>query len=445
MIGTGAPNTYQELYDELPDPLFGDYSPLYTKFMDPTQTVEHLLIYSMITGDEPPMVYLALAESCGEPVIKVLHRLSPFKVGPKPTPYDGHGYAFCGDVVGNSHIDMVRIPGNAFERIKVEVRSVEEIDAEVHTWDTDTGPDYLEPLDDDDDSEQVTVPRFIPVPQMLFNMIFNRTHTPASLWLEVGGVIKTEGLEEQVEPLIHWMQAALQASEDDGPLELSFGNEDRMFPIAGGKRLHEMRLKMLYSDFPHMQAGSKSTNSDDKFVEALNRIESARNQQHNEILADHMAARAPKTVAEKFPYSVNYYLRIAGVQDQVDLPPVYGELAKANKNDRRMVVQRGINARLEEPGATGPGVPIVTKTLLDAILSGELGSESAIDDLTQGVHPYTCGHVQGPDGEKVQAMATALDRIMEGELHPTVTEHILLTSTKVRFPDRDWTAREMIG
>lgn len=32
---------------------------------------------------------------------------------------------------------------------------------------------------------------------------------------------------------------------------------------------------------------------------------------------------------------------------------------------------------------------------------------------------------------------------MEGELHPTVTEHVMLTTTEVRFPERDWTAREM--
>lgn len=444
MIGAAAPTTYQELYDEMPDPLFGDYSTLYTKFMDPNESEANLLTYAMLTGDDPPMVYLALADQSGEPVIKVLHRLTPYKVGPRPTPYDGHGYAFCGDVVGGAHIDMVKLPMNAFERLEVVVRPAEDIDAEVITWSADEDEDYLDPIEVDDDSELVTVPRMIPVPQMLLNLVFSRQHTPASLWRELGGVIKTEGLEDQVEPFLNWMQAALQAPAEDAIPEISFGDEEQRLPLAGGKRLHDMRLKMFYSDFPHLKPGANSGGSDDKFLEALNKIEQARNLQHNELMSERKAARAPKTVEEKFPYSVRYYLRIAGVGDPVDLPPVYAELAKANKNDKRLVLQRMVADRLEQPGATGPGVPIITKNLTDMIVSGELGTESAIDDLTQGLHPYTCGHVQGPDGEKIQAMAVAFDRVMDGELTPTVTEHILLTSTEVRFPDRDWTAREMI-
>lgn len=390
------------------------------------------------------MVYLALAESCGEPVVKVLHRLNPFKVGPRQTPYDGHCYAICGDVVGGTHVDMVRIPSHAFERLTIEVRPATEIEDEVIAWSEDEDTDYLDPLEADDDSERVKVTRLMPVPQVLFNLVFSRAHTPASLWLELGGFIRTEGLEDQVEPLVNWMQAALQSTDDGGPPELSFGDENVAFPLAGGRRLHDMRLKIFYSDFPHLKPGSYSSSTEEKFIQALNTIERACSQQHSELLAERKAARAPKTVQEKFPYSLRYYLRIAGVSDQVDLPPVYSELAQANKNDKRLVVQRCVAARLEEPDATGPGVPIVTKTLLDAIVSSELGSESAIDDLTQGIHPFTCGHVQGPDGEKVQAMATALDRVMEGEVAPTVTEHVLLTATEVRFPERDWTAREMV-
>lgn len=444
MIGTAPPATHQELHDEMPDPLLGNYSPLYTKFTERNQSAEDLLMYALLTNDEPPMIYLALAEFCGEPIIKVLHRLNPFKVGPKPTPYDGHCYAFSGDVVGGSHIDMVRLPARAFERIKLEVHSADEIDAEVLTWTEGDGNDYMVSLDDDDDSETVEVTRLIPVPHSLLHLVFGRTHTPATLWLEMGGVIKTEGITDQVEPLIAWMQAAIQASEGDGIPEISFGNEDRSPPLAGGKRLHEMRQRILHADFPHLKPGTAMTGTEDKLAAALESIEASRSQQHLEMLEERKAARAPKTVAEKFPYSLKYYLRIAGVSDQVDLPPLYPELAKAHKGDKRLVVQRLLAARVEDPDAMGPGVPIVTKALLDTIVSGELGTESAIDDLTQGLHPFTCGHIQGSDGEKVQALASAYDGVMDGELHPTVTEHVMLTTTEVRFPERDWTAREMI-
>lgn len=407
MIGTTPPATYQELYDEMPDPLLGNYSLLYNKFTEGNLSTEDLLMYTLLTNDEPPMIYLALAEFCGEPVIKVLHRLHPFKVGPKATPYDGHCYAFSGDLVGGNHIDMIRLPARAFERIKLEVHPADDIDAEVITWSEGDGNDYMVSLDDDDDSEAVEVTRLIPVPHSLLHVVFGRTHTPASLWLELGGVIKTEGLEDQVEPLIAWMQAAIQSSPGEGIPEISFGNEDRALPLAGGRRLHEMRQKISYNNFPHLKPGMAITGTEDKLAAALQSIKATRAQQHLEMLEERKAARAPKTVAEKFPYSVEYYLRIAGVGDQVDLPPLYHELAKANKSDKRMVVQRLLAARLEDADALGPGVPIVTKTLLDAIVSGELGTESAIDDLTQGLHPFTCGHIQGSDGEKVQALATA--------------------------------------
>lgn len=205
-----------------------------------------------------------------------------------------------------------------------------------------------------------------------------------------------------------------------------------------------MRLRILHADFPSLRPGAPPPDPGDRFLQAINRIEQAQNQQHIELAEERKAARAPKSVTEKFPCAVAHFKRLAGVSDPRDLPPVHTELAKATKADKRLAVQQQVRLRVEERDALGPGIPMVTKTLVDTISNGEPGSETTTDDLTVGTHPYTCGHVQGPDCAKAQAVASACDKVMEGELNPSVPEHVMLTSTDARFPTSDWTARQMM-
>mmetsp|Transcript_14227 Transcript_14227/g.21701 ORF Transcript_14227/g.21701 Transcript_14227/m.21701 type:complete len:235 (-) Transcript_14227:229-933(-) len=205
--GTESAN-YQELYAEMPDPLHGHYLPLYTRFLDPNELATSLFTYSMLTNGEPPMVHLDLVEVGGRPFIKVTHQIATHKVRLTQTTCDGHVYSFSGNVYVNDHIDMVKVSDEMFERVEIDVRTDTDVDSQVLTW--GNADDCLPPVDlDVDDCETVKVTKVIPVPQLLFNIVFTCQHTPGALWKELGGVMKQEGHEEQMEPLVDWMAAAL--------------------------------------------------------------------------------------------------------------------------------------------------------------------------------------------------------------------------------------------
>lgn len=208
MTNSPEPKNCQDLCDETPDSLFGDHSPLYQRFRDEQQTSMDLLKFATNAGDEPPMVCLGLVcEDDLSPVVKVLHRIGSYPEGPVKTRYDGSTFALSGDMLENGHVDMVKTPDTAFQRIEVDMRLLDDTDSEVLDWDH-TVQHHLEPLLPVEPHETVKVTKLMPVPQPLFGLMFSRTHTPGTLWAEVGAHIKTEGLEAQLTPLIEWMQAA---------------------------------------------------------------------------------------------------------------------------------------------------------------------------------------------------------------------------------------------
>jgi hypothetical protein len=160
--------------------------------------------------------------------------------------------------------------------------------------------------------------------------------------------------------------------------------------------------------------------------------------------ADRLADKSSATPSEAFPWFSRRFLLLAGVDDEMDLPKIYHELASAKKAEARQCVSEIINARTLEPDSAGVSEVKVTKELFEMIKQGNLGSELEIDDLTKGVQPFTCGYGMGPASDVVSARIDAFDLTMAGEIRPSMVEELTFKTKEIVLPEEPFLFQYML-
>jgi hypothetical protein len=124
-----VPTTYREYYDnEANDTAGGDYGPIMATFVvpvagaPPPQQVSDA-VYASAIVDPQAFVLLVTDDNHPDGRVTLFHRLQRYepRLG-RPTPFDGTGYAFYGDVVHGQVPPSIEWPTNAFHQVNAAVR-----------------------------------------------------------------------------------------------------------------------------------------------------------------------------------------------------------------------------------------------------------------------------------------------------------------------------------
>jgi hypothetical protein len=350
-----------------------------------------------------------------------------------------------GDLQAGRYIEMVEVTPDLFAlQAPVKVRTVAETDIAVGLAGANVS--VLEPVEDDEQGEDVWTRGIQTVPPAYYEIALSRNLTPVEMWRRLAGAIIADNLVVTHRPLLAWLQVAVtKVVGDDNSAqypEIQLGDDREAFPAWRSPALQDFRRRTLEEDFPQWNRGEPTNEGRlTQMVEVMRREADRERAIRN---ADRLADKSSATPSEAFPWFSRRFLLLAGVDDEMDLPKIYHELASAKKAEARQCVSEIINARTLEPDSAGVSEVKVTKELFEMIKQGNLGSELEIDDLTKGVQPFTCGYGMGPASDLVSARIDAFDLTMAGEIRPSMVEELTFKTKEIVLPEEPFLFQSML-
>jgi hypothetical protein len=438
------PTNYRELYEA--QPALDNIRALFQRFTSDTTTAQSLLQFVSTTSIATPLVMLCMVEVDGRSMVLPLHRARLFAQRPEPTSHDEHVYAMWGDFPRFGAIGMVRLRSHMFDFLPAqECRTMEETDVDLQVRRPDQDK-LLPPPEEEDDTEILTVRQVIPVPPEYIPLVLHKpAHDPVQLWRELVGAIQVNENVDACRPLIQWMQVALTLNNDtvDAYSLMSMGNETTVFPPWRSPLLEEFRQHTVDLDFAHTVA--PAANNDGRLTDFLEVMRRDQERERVSKDAERRADKAPALPSDKFPWATKRFLKICGVDDERDLPPVYAALANATKQERRLCLQEFVEERRQEVDSAGAGKVVVTKEVHDMIVSGLVGDAHGLDDLTVGLQPFTCGFGMGTTSKTIQARVDAYDTSMLGHATPTMAEQIHFSTKEILLPGEPYIFQHMLN
>lgn len=264
------------------------------------------------------------------------------------------------------------------------------------------------------------------------------------------------------QPVVDWARAAVTrvaaaaparggaAPADDPPI-VRAGTFDAYFPaIRLDRRLNQFTRSLIREDFP--QYAADPVDNTDRVLAVVGAIRADTAHERAEAARDRATREARKTPAQKYPHSVRYMRRLAGLPDDgsqdVQLPELAHELANAKSSERRSCLQARFMLRASENGATTRVPPIATKEVLAMYEDGHSFAPTLyrLDDLLAGINPFTCGWRVGTEkGEIVHQRQVNFDAQQSGGTQVTLAEQQSLSTKEVQQPTSSWEATQMLG
>lgn len=437
----GRPKTYQEKYLLEPDVLGGDYTHLYSRFdLATARTGQEIRDQVLLASNAIPKAYLFLCNHNNTPTVEVLFRPSRFASDlTTVSQWDDLAFGFLGDVLPGNHIEMVGFPTNAFTRTTPQlVPTLAAMDAAVGLLDPLQDSFIPAPAVGTADTEQVSTRVMVQVPHTYLATVFNRQHTPISLWTDLGGAIVNDGLEAELAPLLDWMRVSLTQRVDQNnqvrdPTTM-LGDKHTVFPaLRFDASLQQHRWNIIRGDLPALDP--TTVDNTDRVLAVTDVLREERRQEAAARAAERVANSAPKLPSSEFPASTDMWKLLAGAADEMDLPEFYHKWANSKKADRRRQLQTAFNQRAKQPGAATRIPPIATKELHDMVLQCEVApSLQQGNKLNVGINPFTCGNFMGQRNSQVQVRAETHDLVLEGLVAPTIAEQERFVTKEVTLP-----------
>jgi len=260
-------NTYHARYqDPNYDPFAGNYTNVYHEFDNNVpQTLRQSLYRDGNVGT--PIHVLAHIRPPQAPandpgLIVVYHRLTRHdaRFGQVPTPYDGQGLAFWGDVVAGQAPTTVVIPDTAFNQTGLVQTPTAALLQQAMAADPAAGWFGPYAAGTQDVDPVVTRPLMI-VPNKYAALFVTQGMTPKEAFLPLDGRVRQEHLEVSCGPLLEWLRVAVTqrgtAANPQPPATC-------LPPFAGPMFLNPQdlqgfisyRLSILHADFPNLQPGN---------------------------------------------------------------------------------------------------------------------------------------------------------------------------------------------
>ena len=450
---TALPNTYREKFAQEQDPLEGNYGAFMQRFGPAaTETPAEIHGHVLRANSALAKIFLTLVKEGGQNWVIAAHRPTMFTSSlVEPSPWDGNALAFVTDVhPASRQIELAHFSAEAFELTgEVVVPTIAEMDVRVGNL---GAPAILAACrDGDPDTEKVQTRQTMAVPQPYAHLVLGQRMHPTNVWTELVGAIRADRREAELEPLVNWVRVACvgvigatRASNDLPPANLAGTlGTDIYAPIRVGPLLQEHRWGVLCQDFPHWVG--PVVDPGDRFLTALTAMNADQARRDRERQAERASAAGPATPQQKFPHAFPRFLRVAGGTTEEDLPPIYADLARASKAELRLALQASVDARALEPGAATSLPPIITKELVDMVKTGALGAHPMErDDLTKGLHPFTCGFARGARDEAVRIRVEDYDSSLAGTVQATLAEQAAFRTKEVPLPTQTWHAAQML-
>ena len=408
------------------DPFRDDYSRVLTSFEPEGSRTPVELLELVLTSTTIPQVFVMEAQNAvGETRIYLLHR--PQRITAPlggVSPWDGNIFATNGEVVGNLVV-TVNFPTNPFNICPAtRVRSI----ADISQYFQDTDNALLVPPTPATTagSEECRARYVMYFPALLITpeLLNTQGTAPRKFWELVFPLIESLGKVEECAPLINWMRISVSLHRTTGNRNvLPLGLPALTTPMMD-LELHSARERIINQDL----------------VGRLNQLLGVQDSilQLAAVVADNttktislVAEEKAKTPAKVWPQTLPVLMRYLEVNTDAALPPVYETLAKATKQERRVVLQQAFTAQANVATAFCCQPTVVNLNLAKCILEFEFAASDP-DILTQGLQPFILNLGNAEHRAKTLENVQQFDELEGGKLGLTLQDLLALKAADVQ-------------
>ena len=399
--------------DASQDPYAGEYSAIMRAFATTTNPVADNFCRTLTDrvfqkSELELQAYLIVTNIATDNYIQVLHRPSILRA-PLSSVDPDMRFAFLGDFRGVQPPQLVEWPRTAFEQtIAVNVVGDGAIDTALAA---DAALVQLGPFPDGAAGvTTVTTLRAMYLPARYVSVVIGRILNPREAWEELGGAIRAETAQEQVDlqPLLHWLKVALTCW-DITPVPANHLEAPRPPPLVTSS-IQDHASRVLQNDFPpdaHPSAPVGLT----PLVGAVNQLTAEVVQTRTDEAA-RRANSATKTPEQHYGSAVTLICHLCQVNEPTDLPRLYHIIANSNKRTLRVNIQQhlyGIAARL----GLGQYTPIVSPDLASKLNTASF-EHYDINDLEDGLQPFITPAWSSQQKQDLERNNQAHDTLQEG-------------------------------
>jgi hypothetical protein len=408
------------------DPFREDYSRVLSSFEPESTRTPVELLELVLTSTTIPQVFVTAAQnSAGETRIYLLHRPQRITAPLGGTsPWDGNIFATNGEVIGNLVV-TVAFPTNPFNVCPAtRIRSL----ADINQYFQDTENALFIPSTPaaTAGSEECRARYVMYFPPAFITPELLNTHgtSPRRFWEVVLPLI--ESLDKLVEcaPLVNWMRMSVslhRAAVSRNVLPL---NVPTLTTPMMDIELHTSRERIINQDL------SGRTNQLVGVQESILQLAA--------VVADNttktislVAEEKAKNPAKVWPQTLPVLMRYLEVDTDAALPPMYETLAKAAKQERRVVLQQAFTAQANVATAFCCQPIVVNLNLAKCILEFEFAASDP-DILTQGLQPFILNLGNAEHRAKTLENVQQFDELEGGKLGLTLQDLLALKAADVK-------------
>jgi hypothetical protein len=428
--------TYMDLYGGMPDLLGGDYGAYLGEFDSESDLAPAALRDRCVNaGNDTPKVFLYMPRG-GTQRIKVLHRVTRYAPAlGVPTEWDSSVFAFGSDVsLGNQITTVVFPSGQAFLRTGY-VRAPTQAHM-ANMWDLYPNASCVGPFEDDAPHTEAIRARFLsPVPKEYVPLVLRQPQwKPRDLWTALTDRITADGRLQPCAPLLKWVRIAgtLTVGPAEGPNAATFSAvtiDPLEVPLAD-EWLNRRVWSWISGDLPALAARTGGATA--VMTDSLIAMTMEFSKQREDAAAARLAAKAPKTMSEKYPEASEGLRRICEVSTDGDLPPFWAVFASCNKKEGLFALQQALDLRGSHAGSAGQ-VPVASPVLFERISNFAFHSRN-VDGLTAGLSPFLMCAGVGPEANAARSHAAVYQMMYSGAAAPAIDQLLPLITAAPHMP-----------
>jgi hypothetical protein len=430
---------YQTWYADLArDPFIGSYAAMYANYdLAHAPGAVRTRIYPN-GNNGVPISHLLVVSQPNDPadaagLIQGYHRVARYQPSlVAVTPFDDIAYAFLGDVRNGQAPHTVVWDDNYFARnAAVQVPTAANMDQLLAAA---PAAELVGPfVAGDPDTEVLVVRNSVYVPNRYMTMLLDDAMTPRQAWGRIRGTVVTDGLEIECRPLLDWLRVALtrRVANQGSTLAQAPPATQIIATLEGATTFQNYRMAVVERDHPDLRSGP-TTQGAQLIAGGLNDLATQSRLAREADEARRVQERT-KTPQDLFPSGLQRLMRWCQAQTEIQLPPIYTDLAMAKKGNRRATIQAAVANAMELLGYS-QDFPITTK-IASRVVDLEWSHQST-DDLSVGLHVFTLGWLTAAETEDAKRLNSVADVMFSGLSAPSVSDAsaILDSGDDVRVP-----------
>jgi len=425
--------SYSEAYSSLPDPFNNDYAPLLDTFDPENGTAPADLRNTVFDShDDVPKVFAVFqpAGAIGPPRVRFLH--GPFKRRASliaPSVWDGQWFAFVNDATARSNPNVVEFPAAPFART-AHLNVPNDQDMVLLLNALPAGTHALPPLANGaPNTVNVRCRALCPLPKFLIAEFLDTTLSPKELWHQlVINRLMADNRMDECRILVNWIKAACcTTAPDTSPLQALPGVLASPIIDATLRSFVDQKVRR---DLPGLNSATGLTHT---VLQQGTAILAAAQQQAQAAQEARDAAKAPKTVEQRFPQTHQLLLQLCEVPTSDQLPPFWLAMAGAAKKELSRVLSDALRNRASALGSSTQA-PVVTTEMLQCVNTLEFSSPNK-NVMNEGLSIFTIVNTA-----MTKATAVAKTRVMQfnlqaaGNTAPTASEAAEILTAKMQIP-----------